>query len=305
MEHHAPRRSVRRWIAGTLLGLTLVIGAVAGVSAHGFGGPGGGPGGGPAGAATITAINGSQLSLTTANGWSRTLDAANASITGPDDATLAFSDLQVGDEVRVHEAPNFDGSSTVTEIAVVAPHVDGTATAVTDTSVTVHQSDGSSRTVTLTDSTTYSARREAAAKADLTVGSVVRIEGTENADGSFTASSVSIRPAGLGGTVTATTADSITVQDAAGNTATIHVTASTTYRTANGAGTLADVTVGSVVRAEGVKNADGSLNATAVAVGNPDGRFGGFGGPGGRHGARGEMSDGATPSASPSASPTA
>jgi hypothetical protein len=297
MQQLAPRRSLRRWIAGTALGLTLAIGAVAGVSAHGFGGPGGGPGGG----ATITAINGSQLSLTTANGWSRTLDAAGATITGPDDATLALSDLQVGDEVRVHEARNFDGSTTVTEISVLAPNVEGTVTAVTDTSVTVQEADGTSRTATLTDATTYSARRAAAAKADLTVGSVVRIEGTENADGSFTATSVSIRPAGLGGTVTATTADSITVQDAAGNSATIHVTASTTYQTVNGAGTLADVTVGSVVRAEGVKNADGSLNATAVRIGDADRRFGPFGGPGGRHGFRGGMDHDAAPSASPSA----
>ena len=300
MQHLVPRRSARRWIAGTVLGLTLAIGAVAGVSAHGFGGPGGG---GPGGAATITAINGSQLSLSTVNGWSRTLDAAGATITGPDNATLALSDLEVGDEVRVHEARNFDGSTTVVEISVVAPHVDGTVTAVTDTSVTVQGADGTSRTVTLNDATTYSARRDAAAKADLTVGSVVRIEGTENADGSFTATSVSIRPAGLRGTVTATTADSITVQDEAGNTATIHVDASTTYRTVNGTGSLADVTVGSVVRAEGVRNADGSLKATTVAVGDADGRFGGPGGRG--HGGRGWPGADAAPSASPSVSPSA
>ena len=78
--------------------------------------------------------------------------------------------------------------------------------------------------------------------------------------------------------------------------------ASTTYRTVNGTGSLADVTVGSVVRAEGVRNADGSLNATTVAVGDADGRFGGPGGRG--HGGPRPIDDGAavpSPSASPSA----
>src|SRR4029079_7397827 len=133
---------------------------------------------------------------------------------------------------------------------------------------------GESRTVVLTATTTYTVNGASGTVAGVTVGSAVRVQGTANADGTFTATSVSVHPASLGGTVTAVTADTITVADASGATATIRVTGTTTYRTASGAGTLTDVVVGSIVRAEGVRNADGSLTATAVQIGTADAGFG-------------------------------
>jgi hypothetical protein len=300
---------LRRLLGPALLALmaTTVLAAV--VSAHdGSGGPGGGGPGGGGGGATISAINGTQLTLVTADGWTRTLDASGVTVMSGT-TTIAASDLKVGDEIAIRQSRNFDGTNQVVEIDVVAPHVEGTVTAVNTGSLTIQTAAGATTTVTMTATTTYAANRASATLADVTVGSVVRVQGTANADGSFTATSVSVHPASLGGTVTAATADSITVADASGATATIHVSAATTYRTAAGSGTLADAVVGSILRAEGVRNADGSLNATAVRIGTADGGFGGnrggghrgFGGPDGAV----PTSPSANPSANPSASPSA
>ena len=289
----------KRLVGPGLAGVALAAVLAVGVSANGGGGLGGGfGGGGGRGGITITAISGSQLSLATADGWTRTLDASGATVTSGT-TTITLGDLKVGDEIALRQARNFDESVEVTAISLIAPHVEGTVTAVGASSLTVQTADGMSTTVTLTATTTYSVNRASATQAAVTVGSVANIQGTANADGSFTATSVSIHPAGLGGTVTAVGADTITVADASGATATIRVTSTTTYRTAAGTGTLAGVTVGSIVRAEGVKNADGSLNATAVRVGTADG---GFGGPGGHRGGGPRPLD---PAADPSASPTA
>ena len=300
------RSKLGRLLRPALLAMALTAVLVVGVSAHGGGpgggGPGGGgPGGGPGGrgGATITAISGAQLTLATDEGWTRTLDATGATVVSGE-TTIALGDLKVGDEIAVRQSRNFDGSTAVVQITLVAPHVSGTVTAVGASSITIQERDGTSRTVNVTATTTYTVNRAAATLAAVTVGRSARVQGTENADGSFTATSVSVHPAHLGGTVTAVSAGSITVADASGATATIRVTDTTTYRTADGAGTVADVVVGSVVRAEGLRNSDGSLTATSVGIGSADGGFGHSGG-----GHRGGPRDSSTETPAPTASPSA
>ncbi len=302
----------RRLFGAGLVALALSAAVVTGVSANG--GPGGRFGGD---GITVTAINGNQLTLATADGWSRTVDATGVTVMNGT-ATATLADLTVGDEIGISQSRNFDGSVAVTQISIVAPHVEGGVTAVDASSITVKQADGTSRTVTLTATTTYSNCRDGATVADVTVGSRVNVLGTANADGSFTATSVSTHAASLGGMVTATTATSITVKDASGATATITVSGTTTYRAASGTGTIADVTVGSVVRAEGALNADGSLTATSVQIGTAGDGFGrgfgggrhgghgpgGPGGPGGRGGQNGQPAAPGAPAA-PSAAPSA
>src|SRR5262249_4507171 len=154
-------------------------------------------------------------------------DASNATVTSGT-ATETLADLKVGDQVTLSEARNFDGSVTVTAIAVVAPNVQGVVTAVDAASLTVRETDGTSTTVTLDASTTYTVHAAAATQSAISVGSAVTVQGTANADGTFTATSVSAHPASVSGTVTATTADTIVVADASGATLTIQVNASTT-----------------------------------------------------------------------------
>ena len=166
---------------------------------------------------TITAIDGSSLSLETEDGWSRTITVTDTTTITKGGATVALGDLAVGDEIRFRQERATDGTYSVTAIVVVLPTV---------------------------------------------VGEITAIDGS-----------------------------TITVTQPGGTTATIHVDSDTTYRTADGAGSLADLKVGAVIVAEGTQRADGSLDADAVRSGFKDGR--------GRHG----FPDGLRPDKDPAASP--
>lgn len=79
--------------------------------------------------------------------------------------------------------------------------------------------------------------------------------------------------AAIGGTITVAGASSITVQDSAGTSVVVNLTASTSIQVFNGTstpptvGSAADLTVGRSVRAQGTKNSDGSVTAVHIAVG--------------------------------------
>lgn len=66
-----------------------------------------------------------------------------------------------------------------------------------DTSITVKLADGSSKIVLLGDSTTIN-KADKAEKSDLVIGKQVAVFGSENTDGSVTASSIQLDPAQLG-----------------------------------------------------------------------------------------------------------
>ncbi|HVA86338.1 MAG TPA: DUF5666 domain-containing protein, partial [Candidatus Saccharimonadales bacterium] len=194
-----------------------------------FGGRGGPTGpGGPRfgggvfgfGGVTITVINGSQLSLKTADGWTRTIDVTGATIRrGSQSITVA--DLAVGDQIAFRETRNADGTFKIAAIEVIQPQVDGTITEVGPSSVTVSQPGGRTTVVQLSSSTTYAIAGKgpngtSATKDSLTVGARIHAVGTRVADGTFTATSVQVAPAQVIGIVTATTSDSITIKDPRG-----------------------------------------------------------------------------------------
>ncbi|HZL14551.1 MAG TPA: DUF5666 domain-containing protein [Verrucomicrobiae bacterium] len=226
-------------------------------------------GGGMFASISITAIDGTKLSLSTADGWTRTVDAAGATITKAGQ-TVDFSTLKAGDSIVFDQSRQTDGTFKITAIQVVLPHADGTVKVVGDTSVTLTQRDGTDKVVTLTGSTTYqlfglASKPSASTKAALTVGDQVDAQGTTASDGSFTASLVTIRAAEAGGTVTAKSGTSITVTTRGGTPLTINVDASTTYLVAGTtAPTLSNIAVGSIVIAEGTRNTAGTFSATTV-----------------------------------------
>ena len=100
-------------------------------------------------AITITKIDGSNLSLQTTDGWTRTIDATGATIT-KGGQTITVADLKVGDQITFREARQTDGTYKITTIQVQLPTASGTVTAVSSGSVTITQFDGSSKTLTLT-----------------------------------------------------------------------------------------------------------------------------------------------------------
>lgn len=244
----------------------------------GFGDKGFGMGGGMGGGRvafgrtiTIAAIDGSKVSLKTDDGWTRTVTVTDSTQIRIGSQAAKLADLKVGDVVSFSEKKETDGSYTITIIVVRVPTIAGTVTDVTSGGFTVKQRDGSSKTVTTSSSTSFLIGQATGAKADLTVGARVSVEGTDGT--SFAARVVHIVPDVRSGKVTATTGTTITIALRDGKTATIHVDSATTYRV-KGATTakLSDITVGMAVTAQGLARADGSLDATNVVGGNQRGQ---------------------------------
>lgn len=273
-------------------------------------------------AITITAIDGSKLALETENGWTRTIDATGATVT-KDGETVAVSDLEVGDTIVFRETRNADGTYATTAIMVIQPTVAGTVAAVSGSTVTVTGRDGTTSKVVLTSSTSYELAGEDATKDAVVAGARIVARGTRALDGTLTASSIDVAPAGSAGTVKEKGSSSLTLTTRDGSTVVVKVSSSTTFQVGGvTAPTLADVNVGDIVMAAGTRNADGSLSATIVRS-HAAGQFGGPGngfGPGpvhgdglGRGGLRGgepgwgfpgDPDDSAAPSTAPSGSGT-
>ena len=174
-----------------------------GVAGFGHRGPGdfdfGGVGRG-LGKITITSIDGSNLSLTTEDGWTRTIAIASTTTITKGGATITAADLAVGDEIRFAQTKGTDGTYTITKIVVVLPSVSGEVTAKTSDSITVTKRDGTSATIHVTDATTYTVQGVTSATlADIAVGMHVRAEGTSNTDGSLDAATVTSGFGGRGG----------------------------------------------------------------------------------------------------------
>ncbi|MGZ3587961.1 MAG: DUF5666 domain-containing protein [Candidatus Limnocylindrales bacterium] len=278
-------------------------GGHAGPGLHGFGPEMGGPGlggafGGPFGGLgrqiTISAIDGSNVTLKTADGWTRTIVITSSTKLTKGGQTIVLGDLKVGDAVSFQQTRNSDGTYTVTAVQVIVPTVSGSVSAVSDSGFTLKGRDGTTWTVTVTGSTTYQLGSSGAAgsKADVEVGSQVVVQGPQGSGNELTALTVHVQQAQVVGEVTAKSSTSITIKRADGTTQTIKVGSGTTYRVAGvTSATLADVTVGMRIVAEGTQNSDGSLSASGVFAGS----FGPKGFPGPR---------GPKPSSTPSGSST-
>ncbi len=256
--------------------------------AFGFGGGslgGGALGGGPRGGSvvgpiTISAIDGSNVTLTTADGWTRTIAVTDSVKITRGGATAKLSELRTGDEVRLGQTRASDGTYTVTSLDVILPTVAGTVTDVSGDGFTVKRRDGTTTKVAVTGSTTFRLGTASGTKADVTVGATVVVSGTNGSDGSLSAVSVQVIPPVVVGQVSAKGASTITLRRRDGTDLTIHVSGSTTYALAGVTSPgLDDVTVGMTVAVEGTQRSDGSLDALTVRGGNLRAMPGGHGFP--------------------------
>jgi hypothetical protein len=160
-----------------------------GGGAFGFGFGGGGQG--VAGGVTVAAIDGSSLSLKTADGWTRTITVAGSTKVTRAGATISVSDLKVGDQIAFRESKAADGSYTIAAISVVLPRVFGQVTATTASTITIKQRGGTTTTVHVSPATTFQVFGATKATiADIKVGMTIMATGTQATDGSFDALSV-------------------------------------------------------------------------------------------------------------------
>ncbi|MBX3030098.1 MAG: hypothetical protein KF809_08045 [Chloroflexi bacterium] len=168
------------------------------------GGPGDARGGGRSGGSQlgistgrgsveVVANDGTSLTLQTADGWTRTIDTTGVVLTA-DGATITLADIAVGDDVRIVQTRNADGSYTVTGIQLQPTRVSGSVTAVSTDGFTMTESDGTVVTVRVSDTTTWRIRGDSTPSlADLTAGMSITVTGDAQADGSIDATSVTVR----------------------------------------------------------------------------------------------------------------
>ena len=232
---------------------------------------------------TIASISGNDVTLKTADGWTRTITITSSVQLTKGGQTIQVSDLKVGDHVVFRQTKSDDGTYTVTALAVVVPTIQGTASDITSSGFKVTTRDGSVWTVTVNGSTTYGFGQGTGSLSDVKAGEPVRVAGTITADNQMTATNVRVAGDRAVGQVTAKTADTITIKKRDGSTVTIHVSADTTYRVAGvDNADLGDVAVDMYVGVSGRARSDGSIDADVVAAGNGRGLgrgHDGFGGP--------------------------
>jgi len=154
---------------------------------------------------TITAINGSTLTLRTLQG-TQTVTTSGSTQYSKARQTIAFSDLKVGDVVRVLPAagaakPASPGTGTVAaaRIVVVEPTFVGRVESVDGDTVNLVGRNGQSLTVTLTDSTKYYNGAQTADRSAITAGTRIAAMGSQDTPSHLTADVVTVLPARAAG----------------------------------------------------------------------------------------------------------
>lgn len=167
--------------------------SVAGGGVRGFGVGGGGIAGpGTIGGVTVAAIDGSNLSLKTADGWTRTITVTSTTKITRAGQAIGVADLKAGDAISFRESKASDGTYTITAISLVLPRVFGQVTATTADTITIKQLGGTTTTIHVSSATTFQVLGLTKPTiADLKAGMTITAEGTQASDGSFDALSVS------------------------------------------------------------------------------------------------------------------
>jgi hypothetical protein len=143
---------------------------------------------------SITQIDGSKLSLQTSDGWTRTIDAAGATVTKAGQ-TIAVGDLKIGDKISFRETRQSDGTYKIVSIQVILPTVSGTVSSKTSTTIVIKTVAGTTTTVNVTSATKYTVQGvKSPTLADVAVGSRIVAAGVLNTDGSLTAATVQANP---------------------------------------------------------------------------------------------------------------
>lgn len=140
---------------------------------------------------TISAINGSSLSLKTDDGWTRTISIGSSTTITKGGQTIAVGALAVGDQVVFSQTRATDGTYTIDAIRVVLPVIGGEVSAVSGNTITVTGRDGTTGTIHVDGTTTYEVDGTTGKTlSDVTVGAFLVAEGTLRTDGSLDADAV-------------------------------------------------------------------------------------------------------------------
>jgi uncharacterized protein DUF5666 len=140
---------------------------------------------------TVTGVDGSNVSLKTDDGWTRTITVTSSTKLTKGGNAIALGDIKAGDRIRFRETRNADGTFAIQAVDVVLPSVFGKVTAKTADSITVETAGGGTATIHVSGSTTYRVAGKAnATLGDVAVGEIIGAQGEQRADGSLDATTV-------------------------------------------------------------------------------------------------------------------
>ena len=222
-------------------------------------------------AGPVTAINGDTITIMGGQGFSRTVQVSATTTYTEGGSPATLSDIVVGSVIAAvgtigTNLTTLDATAVTIKNSGHAETVHGLVTAVSTSSFTLQRSNGVTTNFTVTPSTTFSEGSTVLTFASLVMGDDADV--SVNSVNPTTAVSVDILLATLSGHVTAVTSSTITITAGKGFSRTINVTAATTYTKGGQPATLADVTVGSYITAQGTVDADlTTLDASSVTIG--------------------------------------
>jgi hypothetical protein len=223
-------------------------------------------------AGRVTAVVGNLITITGGQGFARTVQVSTNTTYTEDGAAATLADVTVGSNIVAVGSINADLTMLdATSVAIKsnghAETIRGLVTGVTPTSFTLNRLNGTTTTFSFTSSTTFTEGSTVLTGAALAAGDSADVG--VNSSAPTAALSVNILLATLSGPVTAVDGNTITIRGGKGFARTIVVSATTTYAQAgNPAATLADVTVGSHISAQGTVDANlTTLDATTVTIG--------------------------------------
>lgn len=146
----------------------------------------------------------------------------------------------------------------------------GLVSSIDGNSLTVRTPRGT-ETIALTSSTAFYEGKTKATRSAVRAGEVVHVRLVDPRATAKVAAVVTVVPAHLVGFVTDVSGSRITITDLDGFTRTIRTSSATTYVKDGATATRSAITVGTLVRALGTVDSDGTtLDATRVATGVPD-----------------------------------
>jgi hypothetical protein len=220
----------------------------------------------------VSAISGNDITITGGQGFARSIQVSATTTYTEGGAAATLADIVVGSNIVAvgtidADKTTLDATSVTIKNSGHNETIHGLVTAVTTSSFTLNRSNGTTTTFAITSSTTFSEGSTVLSLANLVVGDSANV--TVNSTQPTTAISVDILLATLAGHVTNVSGNTITITAGKGFARTIFVSATTTYTNGDGsAATLANVTVGSYISAQGTVDVDlTSLDATSVTIG--------------------------------------
>jgi hypothetical protein len=222
-------------------------------------------------AGRVSAVSGNLITITGGQGFARTVQVSDATTytEGGNPATLA--DVTVGSVIVA--VGTIDADLTMLDATSVsiksnghAETIRGLVTGVTPTSFTLNRLNGSTATFSITATTAFTEGSIVLTAAALVAGDSADV--SVNSTAPTTALSVNILLATLSGPVTAVSGNTITIRGGKGFDRTILVSSTTIYTQAGAPATLANVTVGSHITAQGTVDADlTTLDASTITIG--------------------------------------